>query len=66
MSSATDIPAEHLPEKFLQPFMGGPVELFDSQSGRNGEGPIRYLVLTKGEPHRRQIGRIVDRINASR
>jgi len=26
--------------------------------------PIRYLILCKCEPHRRQIGRIVDRINA--
>ncbi len=28
------------------------------------EEPIRYLLITKGEPHRRQIGRIVERINA--
>jgi hypothetical protein len=28
------------------------------------ERPIRYLVLTKGEPHREQIGRFVERINA--
>jgi hypothetical protein len=26
--------------------------------------PVRYLVLTKGEPHREQIGRFVERINA--
>ena len=26
--------------------------------------PARYLFLTKGQPHRRQIGRIADRINA--
>jgi hypothetical protein len=26
--------------------------------------PVTYLVLTKGEPHREQIGRFVDRINA--
>jgi hypothetical protein len=26
--------------------------------------PFNYLVLTKGEPHREQIGRFVDRINA--
>src|SRR5581483_11524940 len=28
------------------------------------EEPIRYLLLTKGEPHWRQIGRIVERINS--
>lgn len=32
--------------------------------GPKGEEPVRYLLLTKGEPHRRQIGRIVERINA--
>ena len=42
---------------------GEEVRLFDSQSGKAGEGPIRYLVLSKGEPHRRQIGRVLDRIN---
>jgi hypothetical protein len=26
--------------------------------------PVRYLLLTKGQPNRRQIGRIVERINA--
>jgi hypothetical protein len=28
------------------------------------EEPVRYLLITKGEPHRQQIGRIVERINA--
>jgi hypothetical protein len=66
-SSATDIPAGFLPEELIERVRGADgeeVRLFDSQSGSSGEGPIRYLVLTKGEPHRRQIGRIVDRINA--
>ena len=26
--------------------------------------PIHYLLITKGEPHRRQVGRIVERINS--
>jgi hypothetical protein len=64
--SETDIPAGHLPESFIERTTapdGAEVRLFDSQSGSSGEGPIRYLVLSKGEPHRRQIGRILDRIN---
>jgi hypothetical protein len=36
----------------------------DSLLGPEGEEPVRYLLLTKLEPHRRQLGRIVDRINA--
>jgi hypothetical protein len=36
----------------------------DSLLGPKGEEPVRYLLLTKFEPHRRQLGRIVDRINA--
>jgi hypothetical protein len=66
-SSETDIPAGFLPEQLIQRVRGPDgeeVRLFDSQSGETGEGPIRYLVLCKGEPHRRQIGRIIDRINA--
>jgi hypothetical protein len=66
-SSATEIPAGCLPEDLIERVRGPEgeeVRLFDSQSGRSGEGPIRYLVLCKGEPHRRQIGRIIDRINA--
>jgi hypothetical protein len=62
-SSETDIPAGSLPDHRRGPD-GEEIRLFDSQSGTANEGPIRYLVLTKGEPHRRQIGRIVDRINA--
>jgi hypothetical protein len=66
-SAATDLPAGFLPEDLIdrvRGLEGEEVRLFDSQSGKAGEGPIRYLVLSKGEPHRRQIGRIVDRINA--
>jgi hypothetical protein len=33
--------------------------------GRDGHNhPVRYLLLTKGQPNHRQIGRIVERINA--
>jgi hypothetical protein len=47
-NSETDVPAGKLPARTPP----GTVE------------PIRYLLLTKGEPHRRQVGRIVDRINS--
>jgi hypothetical protein len=30
----------------------------------DGNRPLTYLILTKGEPHREQIGRFVERINA--
>ena len=33
-------------------------------AGPQGELPVYYLLITKGEPHRRQIGRIVERINS--
>lgn len=65
--SNTEIPAGSLPEALIQKGMspsGQEIRIYDSQSGKEGEGPIRYLVLSKGEPHRRQIGRILDRINA--
>ena len=48
-SSKTDIPAGELP-----------VETIPDK----GKEPIHYLLITKGEPHRRQIGRIVERINS--
>jgi hypothetical protein len=34
------------------------------RSGERNKQPVRYLCLTKGQPHRKQIGRIADRINA--
>ena len=51
-NSETEVPAGHLPSPH-----------------KNAEGgafpePIRYLLLSKGAPHRRQIGRIVERINS--
>lgn len=56
--SSSFIPAGHLPEDFFDD-----AGRYDSITGYAGEGPLRYLFLTKGEPHRRQIGRIVERIN---
>ena len=53
------IRAGHLPKSLID--ASG---RYNSLSGKKGEGPLRYLFLTKGEPHRRQIGRIVERINA--
>lgn len=50
-SSRTDIPAGHLPEAAA------------AADGQVAE-PIHYLLITKGEPHRRQIGRIAERINS--
>jgi hypothetical protein len=32
--------------------------------GPHGEEPVHYLIITKGAPHPRQVGRIVDRINS--
>jgi hypothetical protein len=43
---------------------GDPPLAEDPLLGPCGEGPVRYLLLTKYEPHRRQVGRIIDRINA--
>ncbi len=45
-----EVPANALPPE--------PEGLIDAQS------PVRYLVLTKGEPHREQVGRFVERLNA--
>jgi hypothetical protein len=56
--SESNIPAQYLPEQLID--ASGK---YDSLSGQRNEGPLRYLVLSKGEPHRRQIGRIVERIN---
>jgi len=56
--SETYIPAKHLPEELRDPS-----GRYDALSGSDGQNPLRYLLLTKGEPHRQQLGRIVDRIN---
>jgi hypothetical protein len=54
-SAATEIPAGHLPEDANDPA---------SRRKEAPKEPIHYLLITKGEPHRRQIGRIVERINS--
>jgi hypothetical protein len=36
----------------------------EGQSRNWSRRPVNYLVLTKGEPHREQLGRFVERINA--
>jgi hypothetical protein len=59
LGSKAEIPAGHLPEELID--ASGK---YDSLHGDRREGPLRYLILTKGEPHRHQIGRIADRINA--
>ena len=56
--SAAYIPAKHLPEELFHS-----AERYDFLSGGDQQNPLRYLFLTKGEPHRQQIGLIVDRIN---
>ena len=56
--SETYIPSKHLPEELIDR-----AGKYDSLSGENRQNPLRYLLLTKGEPHPQQIGRIVDRIN---
>jgi len=41
--------------------------LKDEQEGQSrnwSRRPVTYLVLTKGEPHREQLGRFIERINA--
>ena len=43
---------------------GDPPLADDPLLGPHGEEPVRYLLLTKYKPHRRQLGRIIDRINA--
>lgn len=48
----TEVPAGHLPTPRKD------------AEGKPALESIRYLVLSKGEPHRRQIGRIVERINS--
>jgi hypothetical protein len=60
-SPAAEVPNDSLPEALIK--RSGHYDKYDALSGEHGEEPVRYLFITKGEPHRRQIGRIVDRIN---
>ena len=52
---ASEIPAGSLPDEEDDAAGSG---------GKTVQAPVRYLILTKGAPHRRQIGRLVDRINS--
>lgn len=36
----------------------------DDAGAAGAPGPVRYLILTKGPPHRKQVGRVVGRVNA--
>lgn len=48
-----EIPSGQLPDAFDFP-----------AAGPEGQVPVHYLLITKGEPHRLQIGRITERINS--
>jgi hypothetical protein len=52
-SAETEISAGQLPESTNFP-----------ARGPDDQEPVHYLLITKGEPHRRQVGRIVERINS--
>lgn len=68
----SDVPAGSLPERKLRSAMAGEVnwdaEPFARAPTTKPDGdrpaPFRYLILTAGEPHRRQVGRMVDRVNS--
>ena len=67
-----DVPADALPERRARG--GDPAKEPDWRNPRYADAPttpqkdrpapFRYLFLTKYEPHRKQIGRLVERINA--
>ena len=65
-----EVPAGNLPEladehgKIWLRRRGAEPLAEDPLLGSKGEEPVRYLLLTKCEPHRRQLGRIIDRIDA--
>ena len=70
MGRSYEVPSGNLPElrdsagkRWLRR-RGDPALPDDPLLGEKGEEPVRYLLLTKYEPHRRQLGRIIDRINA--
>lgn len=49
-----EVEAPHLPQGWFP----------EADTPADRDRPVRYLLLTKGEPHRQQIGRFVERINA--
>lgn len=60
-----EIPSGHTPaiEKFLDVNQLRQSDLPVARTWRDNR-PLRYLMVTKGEPHRNQMGRFVERINA--
>jgi hypothetical protein len=48
----------------LQELPAGSWPVCEKGGALDGNLPARYLILTKGEPHREQIGRFAERINA--
>jgi len=65
---ASNVPAGALPQRRVrgrEPIWSDP-KLADAPTTPQGDrpAPFRYLFLTKYEPHRKQIGRLVERVNA--
>ncbi len=56
-SGETSEPTPHLPQGWFS-------DDEQADTDRDRSRPVRYLLLSKGEPHRQQIGRFVERINA--
>ncbi len=44
--------------------IGGEAHLPETAHGPRRHAPLRYLLITKGEPNRRQVGRMVERVNS--
>lgn len=64
-SRQVEVPSDHLIEPWTaQDLMARKAVGDTNQNEKRQPKPIRYLFLTKCEPHRKQIGRIVERINA--
>jgi hypothetical protein len=60
-SKGADLPSDEGPGRdYEDPALSLP----EIGQNRGGEEPVRYLILTKDQPHRKQLGRMVDRINA--
>ncbi len=56
-SRNSEVPADHLPTEIE----GRPVH---KEGQPKNHAPIRYMIVTKGQPHREQIGRFVERMNS--
>ena len=44
--------------------IGGEAHLPETARSPRRHAPLRYLLITKGEPNRRQVGRMVERVNS--